>query len=180
MLFQQVQADLGGLTAVTVKLHATGQNRISALPANDRGRVFPWLIDFAQNQRGFGNQLEKIITAPGLWTARVTQNYRGPASVLRRSWGTSLASEPRLGKGPWQTAQFIHRLGPVGCCGSTRRRRVVTTCAQSLTEPLQVEMDNGARRVLVPIENKRQFLEVDADVLSTWIPCSMAIPCRRR
>lgn len=37
--------------------------------------------------------------------------------------------------------------------------------AHSLTEPLQVGMDNGARRVLVPIENKRQFLEVDADVL---------------
>ncbi|MCP4545496.1 MAG: ATP-dependent Lon protease, partial [bacterium] len=36
---------------------------------------------------------------------------------------------------------------------------------RSLTEPLQVAMDNGARRALVPIENKRQFLEVNADVL---------------
>ena len=36
---------------------------------------------------------------------------------------------------------------------------------RSLTEPLQVAMDNGARRALVPVENKRQFLEVNPDVL---------------
>ena len=36
---------------------------------------------------------------------------------------------------------------------------------RSLTEPLQVAMDNGAKRALVPIENKRQFLEVNAEVL---------------
>ena len=36
---------------------------------------------------------------------------------------------------------------------------------RSLTEPLQVAMDNGARRALIPIENKRQFLEVNPDVL---------------
>ena len=36
---------------------------------------------------------------------------------------------------------------------------------RSLTEPLQVAMDNGARRALIPVENKRQFLEVHADVL---------------
>ena len=36
---------------------------------------------------------------------------------------------------------------------------------RSLTEPLQVAMDNGAKRALIPIENKRQFLEVNADVL---------------
>ena len=36
---------------------------------------------------------------------------------------------------------------------------------RSLTEPLQVAMDNGAKRALVPIENKRQFLEVNPEVL---------------
>lgn len=41
---------------------------------------------------------------------------------------------------------------------------------RSLTEPLQVAMDNGARRVLVPIENKRQFLDVNADVLEAVDP----------
>ena len=33
---------------------------------------------------------------------------------------------------------------------------------RSLVEPLQVAMDNGAKRALIPIENKRQFLEVQS------------------
>ena len=36
---------------------------------------------------------------------------------------------------------------------------------KSLSEPLQVGMDNGARRALVPLENKRSFLEVSGDVI---------------
>lgn len=36
---------------------------------------------------------------------------------------------------------------------------------RSLTEPLQVAKDNGAKRALVPIENKRNFLDVPADVV---------------
>ena len=31
---------------------------------------------------------------------------------------------------------------------------------RSLAEPLQVAMDNGARRALIPLENKRNFLDV--------------------
>ena len=42
--------------------------------------------------------------------------------------------------------------------------------ARSLTEPLQVAMDNGAKRALIPIENKRQFLEVNPDVLEQVDP----------
>jgi ATP-dependent Lon protease len=41
---------------------------------------------------------------------------------------------------------------------------------RSLTEPLQLAMDNGARRALVPVENKRQFLEVNPDVLERVDP----------
>jgi ATP-dependent Lon protease len=41
---------------------------------------------------------------------------------------------------------------------------------RSLNEPLQVALDNGARKVLVPIENKRQFLEVSADVVEKIDP----------
>jgi ATP-dependent Lon protease len=41
---------------------------------------------------------------------------------------------------------------------------------RSLVEPLQVAMDNGGRRALVPIENKRQFLEVSPDVLEQVDP----------
>ena len=36
---------------------------------------------------------------------------------------------------------------------------------RSLVEPLQVAMDNGARRALIPIENKRSFFDVSAEVL---------------
>ncbi|MGE3425068.1 MAG: protease Lon-related BREX system protein BrxL [Dehalococcoidia bacterium] len=42
--------------------------------------------------------------------------------------------------------------------------------ARSLSEPLQVGMDNGAKRALIPIENKRQFLEVNPDVLERVDP----------
>ena len=41
---------------------------------------------------------------------------------------------------------------------------------RSLVEPLQVAMDNGAKRVLIPIENKRQFLEVNPEVLEKVDP----------
>jgi len=41
---------------------------------------------------------------------------------------------------------------------------------RSLTEPLQVAMDNGAKRVLIPIENKRSFMEVSSEVLENVDP----------
>jgi ATP-dependent Lon protease len=36
---------------------------------------------------------------------------------------------------------------------------------RSLVEPLQVAMDNGAKRALIPLENKRNFLEVTGDIM---------------
>ena len=36
---------------------------------------------------------------------------------------------------------------------------------RSLVEPLQVAMDNGGKRALIPIENKRDFLEVSSDIV---------------
>lgn len=36
---------------------------------------------------------------------------------------------------------------------------------RSLTEPLQLAKDNGAKRALIPIENKRTFLDVPSDVV---------------
>jgi predicted ATP-dependent Lon-type protease len=36
---------------------------------------------------------------------------------------------------------------------------------KSLSEPLQVVMDSGARQALVPIENKRNFVDVPGDVV---------------
>jgi ATP-dependent Lon protease len=41
---------------------------------------------------------------------------------------------------------------------------------RSLAEPLQVGMDNGARRALIPIENKRNFLDVSADIMERVDP----------
>jgi len=41
---------------------------------------------------------------------------------------------------------------------------------RSLVEPLQVAMDNGAKRALIPIENKRHFMEVTADVMEKVDP----------
>ncbi|MFB6286293.1 MAG: protease Lon-related BREX system protein BrxL [Candidatus Bipolaricaulia bacterium] len=40
----------------------------------------------------------------------------------------------------------------------------------SLAEPLQVGMDNGARYALIPIENKRNFLEVSGDIVERVNP----------
>ena len=36
---------------------------------------------------------------------------------------------------------------------------------RSLTEPLQLARDNGVKKTLIPIENKRQFLEVSGDIM---------------
>lgn len=47
---------------------------------------------------------------------------------------------------------------------------------RSLVEPLQVAMDNGARRALIPIENKRTFLEVDASVVEHVDPVFFGDP----
>ena len=41
---------------------------------------------------------------------------------------------------------------------------------RSLIEPLQVAMDNGARRALIPIGNKRNFMDVSAEVLENVDP----------
>jgi ATP-dependent Lon protease len=42
--------------------------------------------------------------------------------------------------------------------------------ARTLAEPLQVGMDNGARRALIPLENKRNFLEVSGDIVERVDP----------
>jgi ATP-dependent Lon protease len=66
-----------------------------------------------------------------------------------------------LRKSPPQPALLV--LGDMSVQGNIKP-------ARSLTEPLQVAMDNGAKRALIPIENKRQFLEVNPDVLEQVDP----------
>ena len=66
-----------------------------------------------------------------------------------------------LRKAPPQPALLV--LGDLSIQGNIKPVR-------SLTEPLQVAMDNGGKRALIPIVNKRQFLEVNADVLEQVDP----------
>ena len=47
---------------------------------------------------------------------------------------------------------------------------------RSLVEPLQVAMDNGARRALIPLENKRNFLEVTGDIMEHVDPIFFGDP----
>ncbi len=72
-----------------------------------------------------------------------------------------VAAYSMLRKAPPQPALLV--LGDMSIQGNIKR-------ARSLTEPLQVAMDNGGKRALIPIENKRQFLEVNPDVLEQVDP----------
>jgi ATP-dependent Lon protease len=47
---------------------------------------------------------------------------------------------------------------------------------RSLAEPLQMGMDNGARCSLIPLENKRHFLEVSADIVERVDPVFYSEP----
>lgn len=46
----------------------------------------------------------------------------------------------------------------------------------SLIEPLQLIMDNGGKRALIPAENKRHFLEVDAEIMEQVDPIFYSDP----
>jgi ATP-dependent Lon protease len=46
----------------------------------------------------------------------------------------------------------------------------------SLVEPLQIGMDNGAKRACIPIENKRHFFDVPADILEKVDPIFYSDP----
>jgi ATP-dependent Lon protease len=47
---------------------------------------------------------------------------------------------------------------------------------RTLAEPLRIGMDNGARRALIPIENKRHFLDVPADIMERVDPIFFSDP----
>jgi len=47
---------------------------------------------------------------------------------------------------------------------------------RSLAEPLQVAMDNGARKALIPLENKLNFLEVSGDIVERVDPVFFSDP----
>jgi ATP-dependent Lon protease len=72
-----------------------------------------------------------------------------------------VAAYSALRKSPPQAALLV--LGDLSIQGNVK-------AARSLVEPLQVAMDNGAKRALIPIENKRHFFDVTADVLEAIDP----------
>lgn len=72
-----------------------------------------------------------------------------------------VAAYSALRKAPAQASLLV--LGDMSIQGNIKPVR-------SLVEPLQVAVDNGAKRVLIPSENKRSFLEVSADILENIDP----------
>jgi ATP-dependent Lon protease len=67
-----------------------------------------------------------------------------------------VAAYSALRKAPVSPALLV--LGDMSVQGNIKPLR-------SLTEPLQVGRDNGAKRALIPIENKRNFLDVSAEIM---------------
>jgi hypothetical protein len=54
--------------------------------------------------------------------------------------------------------------------------RGTSSSKQMRGEPLQLAMDNGAKRALIPLENKRSFLEVTGDVVEHVDPIFFGDP----
>ena len=75
--------------------------------------------------------------------------------------GFFVATYSVLRKSPIHPALIV--LGDMSIQGNIKPVR-------SLVEPLQIAMDNGAKKVLIPIENKRNFFDVSADVLENVDP----------
>jgi ATP-dependent Lon protease len=72
-----------------------------------------------------------------------------------------------LRKAPSQAGLLV--LGDLSIQGNIKPVR-------SLVEPLQVAMDNGARKVMIPVENKRHFLEVSGDIVEKVDPVFYSDP----
>ncbi len=72
-----------------------------------------------------------------------------------------------LRKAPAQAGLIV--LGDLSIQGNIKPVR-------SLVEPLQVAMDNGARKVMIPVENKRNFLEVSGDIMEKVDPIFYSDP----
>jgi ATP-dependent Lon protease len=81
--------------------------------------------------------------------------------------GFFIAAFSALKKAPPVAAMLV--LGDLSVQGNIKGLR-------SLAEPLQLAMDNGAKRALIPLENKRSFLEVTGDVVEHVDPIFFGDP----
>ena len=68
---------------------------------------------------------------------------------------------------PVQAALVI--LGDISIQGNIKGVR-------TLVEPCQLAMENGAKRALIPLENKRNFLEVSGDIIEKVDPIFFSDP----
>ena len=93
----------------------------------------------------------------------VDASLEGVGFGIEAEVGTAfvVAAFSALRKAPPQPGMLV--LGDLSIGGNLKAVR-------SLVEPLQVAMDNGAKRALIPIENKRNFFDVSADVLEAIDP----------
>jgi len=78
-----------------------------------------------------------------------------------------VAVHSALRKAPGLPALLV--LGDLSITGNLKPLR-------SLVEPLRVAMDSGARRALIPIENKRSFLDVPSDIMEHVDPIFFGDP----
>jgi ATP-dependent Lon protease len=81
--------------------------------------------------------------------------------------GFFIAAFSALKKAPPVAAMLV--LGDVSVQGNIKGLR-------SLVEPLQIAMDNGAKKALIPLENKRSFLEVTGDIVEHVDPVFFGDP----
>ena len=93
------------------------------------------------------------IAAPAVWLSFAGYGY----------WIASIRQTPHA-----EGLLFGLLLGPIGC--------IFEKSVPSLAQPLQVGMDNGARRALVPLEKKRNFLEVSGDIVERVDPVFFSDP----
>ena len=70
-------------------------------------------------------------------------------------------------RSPVQAALVI--LGDISIQGNIKGVR-------TLVEPCQLAMENGAKRALIPLENKRNFLEVSGDIIEKVDPIFFSDP----
>jgi ATP-dependent Lon protease len=81
--------------------------------------------------------------------------------------GFFIAAFSALKKAPPVAALLV--LGDLSVQGNIKGLR-------SLVEPLQIAMDNGAKKALIPLENKRSFLEVTGDIVEHVDPIFFGDP----
>jgi ATP-dependent Lon protease len=149
----------GGLYRVEVSLSSgTGKLRLAGGISGDMkesvNRAFSYLLS---NKTAFG--VGREVDTSDLHVEVI--DLLGNKVAAEVGVAFFVAAYSILRKSPPQPALLV--LGDMSVQGNIKPVR-------SLTEPLQVAMDNGAKRALIPIANKRQFLEVNPDVLEQVDP----------